>query len=207
MAKRAADGKTFRERGAPLWHRRGPYGNATSFLWVASVPLSILGDDREHYVKMRGHKIKGAALQVSLSESTLEKERRLGRSWIKGETIKPGRRGLVPPARFCACCGACFFSHRPEHQFCSSECRKHNQRAKSLQAKGCNIDARQVRIMVSAGKCQVCGATSELGIDHCHVSGNPRGLLCRGCNTALGHARDTPERLRALAHYLEEVAA
>ena len=46
---------------------------------------------------------------------------------------------------------------------------------------------------------------SKLGlvIDHDHNTGEVRGLLCNGCNIALGQCRDDPEVLRALADYLE----
>lgn len=44
-------------------------------------------------------------------------------------------------------------------------------------------------------------------VDHCHATGKVRGLLCRGCNTALGSARDSPETLKCLARYLEEANA
>jgi hypothetical protein len=40
-------------------------------------------------------------------------------------------------------------------------------------------------------------------VDHCHATGRVRGLLCAGCNAALGHVKDKPEVLRALAIYLE----
>jgi hypothetical protein len=52
--------------------------------------------------------------------------------------------------------------------------------------------------------CDVCGRTTEpMNIDHCHVSGEVRGLLCRDCNWALGKVQDDPQILRALAAYVE----
>lgn len=56
--------------------------------------------------------------------------------------------------------------------------------------------------------CAACGAThpgSQKGwvLDHSHETGHVRGILCSGCNIALGHAKDNPVRLRALAAYLE----
>lgn len=51
--------------------------------------------------------------------------------------------------------------------------------------------------------CEVCGSTQYPHLDHCHMSGNIRGILCRGCNVTLGQVSDNPKTLRALADYLE----
>lgn len=40
-------------------------------------------------------------------------------------------------------------------------------------------------------------------VDHCHVTGRVRALTCSQCNTMLGMAKDSPDRLRAAASYLE----
>lgn len=44
------------------------------------------------------------------------------------------------------------------------------------------------------GKCALCrratGASRKLSVDHDHATGLVRGLLCRPCNSLLGHARD-----------------
>jgi hypothetical protein len=54
--------------------------------------------------------------------------------------------------------------------------------------------------------CDACGSTEHVGIDHCHATGDLRGLLCRPCNLALGYAEDDPERLLALVTYLRREA-
>lgn len=48
------------------------------------------------------------------------------------------------------------------------------------------------------------GGKGTWHVDHCHDTGKVRGLLCRGCNAALGLVKDSPETLRKLALYLEQ---
>jgi hypothetical protein len=53
------------------------------------------------------------------------------------------------------------------------------------------------------GRCAICEVdTTRLCIDHDHETGQVRGLLCVSCNAALGHMKDSPERLMAAAIYL-----
>jgi hypothetical protein len=57
------------------------------------------------------------------------------------------------------------------------------------------------------GSCKVCGMPGKLHVDHDHETGAVRGLLCGGCNHALGHAGDNPNVLEALANYLRSMEA
>ena len=41
-------------------------------------------------------------------------------------------------------------------------------------------------------------------VDHCHSTGDVRGILCTSCNLMLGNGYDDPAILRAGAEYLEE---
>lgn len=51
--------------------------------------------------------------------------------------------------------------------------------------------------------CLICGTTdNKLVVDHCHETKKIRGLLCGPCNLAIGHSKDSPERLVAAAKYL-----
>jgi hypothetical protein len=58
-------------------------------------------------------------------------------------------------------------------------------------------------------KCYACGfvqgsfKTDRLFVDHCHSTGKIRGLLCQGCNIALGGVKDKIETLKKLIEYLE----
>lgn len=58
------------------------------------------------------------------------------------------------------------------------------------------------------GRCAICARPEPehrmFDVDHDHATGVVRGLLCTSCNRVLGHAGDSPERLRAAADYLEQ---
>lgn len=52
--------------------------------------------------------------------------------------------------------------------------------------------------------CKCCGDELILPhVDHCHISGKVRGLLCNNCNTGLGLFRDDKNRLLLAITYLE----
>ncbi|WP_082025427.1 endonuclease VII domain-containing protein [Methyloceanibacter caenitepidi] len=56
--------------------------------------------------------------------------------------------------------------------------------------------------------CRLCGTdspNSKYGwhTDHCSETGRVRGILCRRCNTAIGHFNHDPKLLRVAAIYLE----
>lgn len=61
------------------------------------------------------------------------------------------------------------------------------------------------------GKCAICGQAEtrtqrgevqKLAVDHCHSTGEIRGLLCGGCNTALGSFGDDINLILNAAKYL-----
>lgn len=53
------------------------------------------------------------------------------------------------------------------------------------------------------GLCAVCRAAPAVHVDHDHLTGSVRELLCFNCNGGLGQFRDDPAVLRAAADYVE----
>jgi hypothetical protein len=45
----------------------------------------------------------------------------------------------------------------------------------------------------------------RLSVDHCHVTGMVRGLLCNGCNRGIGFLGDSFTSVARAAKYLQEV--
>lgn len=61
----------------------------------------------------------------------------------------------------------------------------------------------------SCGRCDACGEqfinkSHSSHVDHNHVTGKVRGLLCHGCNLALGLLHEDPKKISQLLKYLEE---
>ena len=56
------------------------------------------------------------------------------------------------------------------------------------------------------GKCPICtnSINKNFSVDHEHGTGRIRGIICNNCNLAIGNAGDSPDRLRAMASYLEK---
>lgn len=60
-----------------------------------------------------------------------------------------------------------------------------------------------------SGECAVCRSELEMTgkrgaqVDHDHESGRVRGLLCGNCNIALGHLKESVERIHGLLAYVE----
>lgn len=63
------------------------------------------------------------------------------------------------------------------------------------------------RLMASSA-CQICGRSERrrLVVDHCHVGGQVRGVLCDDCNVALGLLQDDRQRILAALDYLDRAA-
>lgn len=60
------------------------------------------------------------------------------------------------------------------------------------------------------GRCAICGAFLDLSnmysyaIDHCHETGQIRGMLCKLCNASLGGFRDSQVLLKKAGDYLKK---
>jgi hypothetical protein len=52
------------------------------------------------------------------------------------------------------------------------------------------------------GMCKLCRSKSATYVDHDHITGEVRGVLCPGCNAGLGLLGDTSEGLQAGIDYL-----
>jgi hypothetical protein len=109
--------------------------------------------------------------------------------------------------RACRICGVDFRGRSARHWFCGPECKAIAQYEKKSV-----ISHDQYRLLFARqhGMCAICETTEPGGpsshhrffADHDHKTGEPRGLLCFRCNTALGNFRDDPRLLLRAAAYV-----
>lgn len=81
---------------------------------------------------------------------------------------------------------------------------------KNLKWFGWNLELYEAALLSQNGGCKLCGGVNKSGrslaIDHHHVTGKFRGLLCYKCNVGLGMFDDSPSRLIAAAAYLKKTS-
>jgi hypothetical protein len=86
--------------------------------------------------------------------------------------------------------------------------QKRWSRAKCLARYGISEAYYEVMLCQQEGGCAICKCLPEtqqngvLHVDHDHVTGLVRGLLCAHCNQGLGHFRDDVDLMRAAIDYL-----
>lgn len=74
-----------------------------------------------------------------------------------------------------------------------------------LWAYGLAPGERQAMVEAQGGKCAICAEAlkpTRTDVDHDHVTKKVRGILCRLCNSMLGHFKDDPLRLELAIQYL-----
>lgn len=113
----------------------------------------------------------------------------------------------------CRVCKTDFGPTAPSDLYCSEVCKEDgHDHAYLMRTYGIRLaDYRDMQTSQKGG-CAICGNTGfkmrahhrkTLVVDHCHKSGEVRGLLCHNCNRALGLLSDDTGRLRTAIEYLE----
>jgi hypothetical protein len=67
---------------------------------------------------------------------------------------------------------------------------------------GLTLEAFDAVLTSQGGGCAICGRPEPDNVDHDHVTGRVRGILCFNCNVAIGHVGDDEDRLAAAMAYL-----
>ena len=85
--------------------------------------------------------------------------------------------------------------------------QRNSKLKKSYGIDGSKYDA---LLIAQGGVCAICKKKDKsdrgehLSVDHDHLNGRVRGLLCSSCNKLLGNSKDNTETLRQALKYLEQ---
>ncbi len=94
-----------------------------------------------------------------------------------------------------------------ERQKANPEARRDHGRAQRI-----GVPVAQVRAAIAAagGMCEACSKPvthASLVVDHCHVTGLVRGVLCRFCNALEGILNKNADRIEQIRAYLSREIA
>ncbi len=99
------------------------------------------------------------------------------------------------------------YTSRTECKQCKKERANKRHTHSSYVFKKYGVD-HDVLLKEHGGMCGICGTTESdhssghLVVDHCHATGEVRGLLCDSCNVLLGRAKDDTGILQSAINYL-----
>lgn len=87
---------------------------------------------------------------------------------------------------------------------CSPVCQKERMRRIGRKSRlYLTLEQYDALLKAQDGKCAVCHQPgTNLAVDHDHATGEIRGLLCRGCNLALGFVKERAAVAFELANYI-----
>jgi len=135
------------------------------------------------------------------------------------------RRQLEPGTKYCPGCAVAlpieaFGSNRSSGDGRTAYCKPcHNQKGRESKERmggsrqyhlkrRYGIGAADVDAMVErqGGLCAICREGKAEHVDHDHVTGLVRGILCFNCNGGLGQFKDSMQRLAQASAYLKQTS-
>jgi hypothetical protein len=133
------------------------------------------------------------------------------------------------PKKLSRVCAHCTKPVSGQRKTCSDECAKARASAgaialrsssrrqrRNADKKRCGYKGKDKAAVVARlleaqdNRCKSCGDSGEdilLVLDHCHTTGVPRAMLCLRCNAALGQLKESPDRIKSLLMYAQDVCA
>lgn len=81
-------------------------------------------------------------------------------------------------------------------------------REKRLKKYNLTLSEYETLLASQGAVCKICRQPESrhdtaLSVDHCHISGKVRGLLCNGCNRGIGYLKDSYDVVLSAAQYLK----
>ena len=122
-------------------------------------------------------------------------------------SAKKGRRGHSAECKDChnKYVREVWYPRNRQKQIRSSNMWKKNNKAAVLSyGKGVNVEEVKRVLSHNDGKCEICGSSNRLVIDHDHNSKKVRGILCGKCNSGLGFFNDDTDHLASAIKYINK---
>lgn len=114
--------------------------------------------------------------------------------------------GVPTKKKPCAYCSELYQPTSSNQRYCTT-CVPHGRARKNMRAYGISEPEFQEAYNKQNGCCAICGKPDvpedrihKLLVDHCHVTGKFRGLVCRSCNMALGYIDNKEWLARAIEY-------
>lgn len=85
--------------------------------------------------------------------------------------------------------------------------KDHYRHADLKRKYGITVEQFTAQLELQDYKCAICGKEHDpdkwsFAVDHCHVTGKVRGLLCLNCNNGIGKLKDSVDLLSKAIEYL-----
>ena len=119
------------------------------------------------------------------------------------------------PAGHCNTCRLAYLRQRRKEN--PARIREIERKSKLKAAYGITPEQYEQMLVAQGNSCAICkstlpfsrayknsGKTRRFVVDHCHVTGRVRGLLCNRCNRALGLIADNSTVLSQMLEYLRK---
>jgi len=87
-----------------------------------------------------------------------------------------------------------------------NENKERTRNSQLIRVFGITLDEYNIMLDKQNDRCAICGENvggKSFAVDHDHLSGKVRGLLCGSCNVGIGHFRDDPELLEKAIEYIK----
>jgi len=87
------------------------------------------------------------------------------------------------------------------------DCAYQSNRKRKLAEYGMSVEEYDGLLLHQSGKCAICRQPPnrrKLAVDHSHMTGKIRGLLCSSCNVLIALAKENPTILSRAIDYLED---
>lgn len=153
-----------------------------SFDWFGSAPPGPTGRVLGAY--------KSAAFKTGCSVDTWLANRLRGEAWCFGCRTWKG--------------AAAFVADNSRPSGLSGRCKPCMSEASTASRYGMSIAGLREFRAHHQYRCGICGAGGMTVVDHNHVTGKVRGLLCTSCNSAIGQLKEDPALFAAALAYLEK---